>query len=196
MSSEALTFVVPDLSSFARSLGAALKARAETQADPPGHVETLNLIARALGHRNVQSLQASLRQPVPARAAEAPPPPTPLSANARKALAQFDAQGRLVRWPNKYTVQRLAMWVLWTRFDGRRVYSEREINAVLKVANAFGDHVTLRRELVNLGLLVRTPSGSEYRKGAVRADDGVRALLHAWRAQVRSAPRASSEGVS
>lgn len=175
-----LPFAVPDLSSFARALAAALQARHAERPEPPGHVETLNLVARALGHRNVQSLRAALRTPAAARAqAEAP---APLSANARKTLAQFDESGRLVRWPHKYTVQRMAMWILWTRFDAKRPYTEREVNAILKAANAFGDHVTLRRELVNHQLLSRKSDCSEYRKRPARPDDEVRALLHAWRA--------------
>lgn len=179
----ALSLVVPDLSSFARALGAALKARHTTQPEPPGHVETLNLVARALGHRNVQSLRAALR-PAPG-ARNAPPPPVPLSDHARKALAQFDADGRLVRWPHKFTVQKLAMWILWTRFDAKRPYTEREVNTVLRAANTFGDHVTLRRELINHRLLTRKSDCSEYRKLAARPDDETRALLHAWRARGR-----------
>lgn len=97
---------------------------------------------------------------------------------------QFDRDGRLLRWPTKYSVQRLAMWLLWTRFEGRRVYTEREVNAILKAANAFGDHVTLRRELVNHRLLTRKSDCSEYRKVAARPDDEVRALLAAWRWRV------------
>jgi hypothetical protein len=112
-----------------------------------------------------------------------------LTDNARKALAQFDAQGRLVRWPTKFTVQRLAMWVLWTRFEGKRIYTEREVNAILKEANAFGDHVTLRRGLIDHGLMARKSDCSEYRKIAARPDDETRALLHAWRAQARGGPR-------
>ncbi|MFY9510177.1 MAG: DUF2087 domain-containing protein, partial [Rubrivivax sp.] len=114
-------------------------------------------------------------------------PPLPLSDNARKTLMQFDGRGRLVRWPVKFTVQRLAMWVLWTLFDGRRVYTEREVNAILKQANAFGDHVTLRRELVNHRLLTRKSDCSEYRKLPARADDEVKALLAAWRRRLREA---------
>jgi hypothetical protein len=181
MSADPLPFAVPDLSSFARGLAGALQARHADKPEPPGHVETLNLIARALGHRNVQSLRASLRSPAAARAqAESP---APLSANARKTLAQFDDQGRLVRWPNKFTVQRMAMWILWTRFDAKRPYTEREVNTILRAANGFGDHVTLRRELVNHGLLARKSDCSEYRKLPARPDDEVRALLHAWRAR-------------
>ena len=180
MPSDPIPFVVPDLSSFARALGDALKTRHADDPAPPGHVETLNLVARALGHRNVQALRAALRALPVAQAVTAP---VPLSDNARKALAQFDEQGRLLRWPTKYSVQRLSMWILWTRFDAKRLYTEREVNTVLKAANAFDDHVTLRRELVNHRLLTRKPDCSEYRKLPARPDDETRALLHAWRAR-------------
>ena len=63
MSRETLPFVAPDLSAFARSLGAGLKARSTTE--PPGHVELLNLIARAAGHRNFQALKAASLPPAP-----------------------------------------------------------------------------------------------------------------------------------
>jgi hypothetical protein len=179
MPTETVPVAIPDLSTFARALSQGLKDHLATNPEPPGHVQTLNLLARALGHRNVQSLRAALRTPAASRAsAEAP---AALSANARKALAQFDAEGRLVRWPNKFSVQRLAMWILWTRFDAKRPYTEREVNAVLKAANAFDDHATLRRELIDHQLLTRKSDGSEYRKLPARADDEVRALLHAWR---------------
>jgi hypothetical protein len=177
---ESLPFVAPDLSAFARALGQGLKNR--DRAEPPGHVELLNLIARAVGHRNLQALRAAgLPPPPPALAAEDWPPPPPLSDNARKALQQFDARGRLLRWPVKYSVQRLAMWVLWTLFEAKRTYTEREVNAILKQANAFDDHVTLRRELINHRLLARKDDCSEYRKLPARADDEVKALLAAWR---------------
>jgi hypothetical protein len=179
MPTEPLPVAIPDLSSFARALSQALKTRQTETTEPPGHVETLNLVARALGHRNVQGLRAALRVPgASTRSAEAP---AALSDNARKALAQFDTAGRLLRWPTKFSVQRLAMWVLWTRFEAKRVYTEREVNAILKAANAFDDHVTLRRELVNHKLLTRKADCSAYRKLPARADDEARALLHAWR---------------
>lgn len=196
MSHAPLSFVVPDASPFARSLGQALKRRHAEGLEPPGHVELLNLIARALGHRNLQSLQAQAGTPAadaqataqahpplpePPLAAEDRPAPLPLTDNARKALMQFDSRGRLMRWPTKYSVQKLAMWVLWTLFDARRSYTEREVNEVLKAANAFGDHVTLRRELINHRLMSRTPDCREYRKLPVRPDDETRHLLHAWR---------------
>jgi hypothetical protein len=184
MPRDAIPFATPDLSAFARSLGRALAER--TDAKPPGHVELLNLIARAAGHRNLQALRASLTAPVAPLADEDRALPLPLSDNARKALKLFDTRDRLVRWPTKFSIQKLAMWVLWTRFDSRRVYSEKEVNALLREANAFGDHVTLRRELVDHRLLERKSDCSEYRKLPARPDDETRAMLSAWRARRRS----------
>ena len=185
MSYRAVPLVAADVSQFAKALRGALEQR-ETL---PGHVELLNLLARAAGHRNYQSLRAAATAtPRLARGADERPAAAPLTPAARKALLQFDRQGRLVRWPHKLSVQRLCMWVLWTRFEGRRVYAEREVNQLLKAMNTFGDHVTLRRELVNHRLLTRTPDCAEYRKLPARADAEARATLHAWRALMREPP--------
>ena len=188
MPREAVSFVVPDLSLFARSLARALAERED--AKQPGHVEMLNLIARAAGHRNVQALQAALKAPAAPLADEDREPPTPLTENARRTLKQFDSRGRLVRWPSKYSVQKLAMWILWTRFDSRRIYTEKQVNAVLMAANTFSDHVTLRRELVDHHLLARKSDCSEYRKLPARPDAETQALLAAWRARQRARPAA------
>ncbi len=183
--------VAPDLSRFTRALGRAWAERHASAAPPPGHVELMNLIARAAGHRNVQALKAAARPPSPAATAvavaktsAAPALPT-LSAHARKALQQFDAQGRLQRWPSKYSVQQRVIWVLWTQFDGRRVYSEPEVNRILKPLQTYGDHVTLRRELINHRLLSRKSDCSDYRKLPARPDADTRALIAAWRAAYR-----------
>jgi hypothetical protein len=176
MAREATPLVVPDLSTFARNLGRAIRTQHARSGQPLGHLHLQNLIARAAGYRNLQALKAAAPRPLAADATAR------LSDHARRALMQFDREGRLIRWPTKFSVQRLAMWLLWTRFEGRRVYSEREVNAVLKAANGFGDHVTLRRELVNHRLLARKSDCSEYRKVAARPDDEVKTLLAAWRA--------------
>lgn len=178
MSRVPLPLTVPDFSGFARALGAALHARAEQGKPLPGHVELLNLMARALGARNLQALQA------------APPPevaaPLPMTPTAQRALALFDAQGRLSQWPAKRSVQQLCMWLLWMRFDADRPYTEAEVNTVLKAANAFGDHVTLRRELINDGLMTRTSDCRVYRKLPRRAGDEARALMQGWRLRQRA----------
>ena len=186
MTREAIPLVVPDAGTFARALGRALVDRHATKSDPPGHVELLNLLARAAGHRSYQGLRAACRMPA-AAALEAVPAAPALTPAARKAMMQFDTLGRLVRWPHKFSIQRLVMWVLWTHFDGKRVYTEREVNEVIKRWNTWGDHVTLRRELINHRLLTRKSDCSEYRKVQARPDDEVRWLLRAWRERMRQA---------
>lgn len=169
-----------DVSSFAKALRRQLSERYERDSRPPGHVELLNMLARAAGHRNLQSLQAATPASVPMPADGAVPR---LSEVAERALRQFDAQGRLMRWPVKYSTQRVALWALWMHFDGKRRYSEREVNELLNAHHNFGDHCTLRRELVNMQLLQRKPDGSEYRKVAARPEADVAALLRALRAR-------------
>ena len=206
MTRTVVPYAAPDLSALARLLERALADHQITHGRLPGHVEMMNLLARGAGQRTLQALQAAAAQrpasqapagatadawfDAPAVTAPAPSAPaasTELSAHARKALAHFDAAGRLERWPLKLCVQRLAMWVLWTRFDTRRVYTEREINDILKAWNGFGDHVTLRRELVEMKLLARKSDCSEYRKQPARPSNEVRALIQAWRGVSRAA---------
>jgi hypothetical protein len=182
----AVPMTVPDLSLFARSLARSLAEHQASHGAPPSHQSFLNQIARAAGHRNLQALRT--QRPLPSAAPPERAPAPALSATARKALTQFDDQGRLMRWPNKYSVQRLAMWVLWMQFEHRRVYSEREVNRVLNAWHTFGDYATLRRELINDRLLTRKADGSEYRKLPARPDAEVRALLAAWRARGGAGP--------
>ena len=150
------------------------------EARPPrrAHVELLNLLARAAGSRNFAVLKAD-------------PPPAPvelatLNATARKTLMQFDAQRRLVRLPNKLSVQQLAMWAFWTHFAVRRNYTEKEVNAILNAHHTFGDPATLRREMVEMQLLGRESDCRRYWKEPKRPDADARAFLQAWRAKFRS----------
>ena len=165
----------------------------------PSHQTLLNHIARAAGHRNLQALQARIEtQRIGAtggrrRTTDAP---VALTAAARKALALVRRHGgRVSRWPHKHSVQRLALWVMWMQFEIRRVYTEREVNAVLKAWHTWGDHVTLRRELINDHLLTRKSDGSQYRKlparperrGAI-ADDRLARAARRCRARARCRP--------
>lgn len=190
MTRSVIPVTVPDLSGFARALRRSLADHLAEHAALPTHQALLNHIARAVGHRNLQALQAQAPRAVRTRAAAAP---AALSAAALKALGSFDELGRMSRWPVKYSVQRLAMWVLWMQFERGRVYSEREVNAVLKAWHTWGDHVTLRRELINDRLLTRKSDGSQYRKLPARPNDEARALMAAWRARVDGSPRAAAK---
>jgi hypothetical protein len=57
----------------------------------------------------------------------------------------------------------------------------------------YGDHVTLRRELINHRLMTRKSDCSEYRKLALEPDDEVRGLLQALRSSARRAPKKRSQ---
>jgi len=183
MSRIPVPYAAADISSLAKSLKSALDERHEAGRPPPSHVELLNLLARAAGVRNFQTLKAA--PPVSAVAVATPAPSIELSATARKALMQFDDAGRLVRLPNKYSVQQMVTWVMWTRFAARRDYTEKEVNAILNAQHTFGDPATLRRELVNMKLLGRESDCSRYWKEPRRPDADTRAFLSAWRAKFR-----------
>lgn len=182
MPREQTPLVAADLSTFAKALRAQWAARHESGTGVPSHVELLNLVARAAGHRNVQALRAAAPHAAPRAAAPLRGPRDPaLSEAADRALRQFDAAGRLARWPTKRAIQILVLWGLWLRLDTKRRYSEREVNEVLNAHHSFGDHCLLRRELVEMKLLTRTPGGAEYRKLPARPDAEVVALLGALR---------------
>jgi hypothetical protein len=184
-SREITPLVAPDISAFAKSLRAQLATRLDGGAGLPGHVEMLNLLARAAGHRNVQALKAAAAVPPPAAAPHRwhGPRHPGLTPTADRVLRLMDAQARLLRWPAKRPEQVLALWCVWMAFDGKRRYSEREVNEVLNAHHAFGDHCLLRRELVEAKLLARTPGGEQYRKLPARPDDETAALLRAVRAR-------------
>lgn len=176
-----------DLSQFAKTLRQQLGEHLQkSPGAAPSHVQLLHMLARAAGHRSVQALRAQAtltRVPTAAPAVAAPAAASTLSTHATKALTQFDEHGRLSRWPYKFVVQRLAMWGLWLRFDSNRTYTEREVNDILKAWTTYGDHVTPRRELVEMKLLGRKPDCSAYWKEPQRPNDEVRALLQALRAR-------------
>ena len=206
MTRTVVPYAAPDLSALARTLERALADHQITHGRLPGHVEMMNLLARGAGKRSLQELQAEAARQAPVAPAEGAPPPastdfwfdapelldpatTPnlelaaprLSERAVKTLKCFDFSGRLTRWPPKLSQQRLAMWVLWTRFDTRRSYTEAEVNRVLQAWHTYGDHATLRRELIDHQLMTRKDDCSEYRKLAQWPDDEAQGLLRALR---------------
>lgn len=196
---ERVSFTVPDISTLAKSLRAAIAA----QADAPSQAQMLNWLAKGAGFQNYQSLRAlspasrsaaqvneatadaisDARPEKSPTARTSSPEAQPLSPHSTKALTQFDEQGRLHKWPHKFAVQRIAMWALWMRFDSKKRYTEKEVNSVLKAWHTYGDHVTIRRELVNMQLLARKSDCSEYWKVAQQPNHEVKAFLKALRAQ-------------
>ncbi|MDH4439695.1 MAG: DUF2087 domain-containing protein [Rhizobium sp.] len=174
MSRTTHAYEAPDLSALAKSLKRELEARA----DKPGHVELLNMLTRAVGFRNYQHFKSSraaeerLSRPV----AVEPEPPVDFRRVELTARC-FAGTDVLVRWPGKLNQQQLALWVMWSYLPAGEDLAEKTVNAVLARHNGFGDHVLLRRELVNMGLVTRTQDCRLYRRVEKRPPAEARALI-------------------
>lgn len=166
----AIPLATEDLSAFARALSAQLASAPE----PPGHLALLNMLARAGGFRNFQHLRAA--HAAGERLAEARTE-TVDHRLVERALHQFDAAGRLIRWPARTSMQDFCLWPLWARFPAGAELREREVNALLRAACRFDDPAILRRTLVNLGRLTRRPDGTGYRRCELRPPAEARALI-------------------
>lgn len=172
MSRTPYAFAVDDISSLARGLCRDIEGLGRT----PGHVEMLNLLARAGGFRNFQHLRAQheSREAL----AVAPPPPAVVDSKLVKRLAgYFDDEGFFSRWPGKHSHRAACMWVVWSWLPAGGVLSEREISQLLETRHSFGDAALLRRWLVDYGMVQRTPDGREYRRVEKRPPPEALALL-------------------
>lgn len=173
MSRQILSLSIADISAFAKTLREQISARV----DKPSHVDMLNMLARSAGFRNYQHFKA---------ASESAPAQEPADlALVERVSRHFDAQGVLLRWPAKGSLQPLCLWALWSRMDPGRDYSDRENTDLLNAWASFGDHALLRRAMVDMGYVSRTPDGRTYRRIEQKPPAELSALLK------RVAPRAS-----
>lgn len=76
----------------------------------------------------------------------------------------FNPQKQLVRWPSKSSEKTLVLEYLASRFVAGNLYSETQVNAVLKAWHTFSDWALLRRELFERGFFEREANGSSYRR--------------------------------
>ena len=89
--------------------------------------------------------------------------------NPQRALQRMLANGPLTAVPKRPADQQLLLALAAARFEPQREYREPEVNEILKAwletfCAPYGiDHVTLRRMLVDGGLLIRPKSGASYR---------------------------------
>lgn len=161
MTRTTIPFQTGDISSLARALRSQLIGR-ETV---PGHVEILNILARAVGRRNFQQLRAEAQGAQPVEAAMAPEAAPAVDLRRVERVKRcFSPEGRLLRWPSRREDQVLALWGLWAQIPSRRDFTEQEISQTLKTLHDFGDHALLRRELFETRLVSRTPDCRAYRR--------------------------------
>ncbi|KMO43244.1 hypothetical protein VQ03_08700 [Methylobacterium tarhaniae] len=180
---EPLPFATGDVSALAKSL----RSQWASRAAPPGpggghvpsHLEMLNMLARAAGHRNFQHLRARLASGPRVGQAAQDPPAQAGPAIVLRAARYFDPQGRLGRWPAQRSIQDLCLWAIWSRIPPRRSFDEREISAVLARLHLFGDPAILRRTMCHTGLMTRSQDGRDYRRiERAPSPDGAALIRH------------------
>ena len=85
----------------------------------------------------------------------------------------IDKEGRIIQWPKrkKRKLQLNILRFMAHQFELDRIYTEREVNDVLKAHHTFEDWALLRRELYELGWMTRELNGTEYRRVAKTLED-------------------------
>lgn len=74
----------------------------------------------------------------------------------------LDRSGRVVIWPAKQAIRRLVYTYLTALFQPGQIYSEKEVNQLLRSYLVANDYVTVRRDLCDLRYLQRERDGSRY----------------------------------
>lgn len=173
MSKTIFPFFARDISAVARALRLGIEAKGAKL----GHVQILNILARAAGFKNYQHFRADAQ----ARTESPPAPAAVDQAQVQRVARSFDSGGRLQRWPSKASHQTLCLWVLWSRLEAGETYTERQISGLLNKHHLFKDHALLRRELCDQGLVSRTADGSQYRRVERRPSPVALALIRQFK---------------
>lgn len=161
MSRELTPLYIADLSSFSKGLRKSLGGE-----NLPTHAQFMNLVAKAAGYKNTQHLKSE--QPSPDRK-------TPIA--AQRARRFMDADGRMTGWPSRTKVQEFCLWAVWIYLPPKQEMTEKEVNQVLIERSTFGDHVQIRRSLIDVGLLKREVDGTQYRRIERKPNDEIREFL-------------------
>lgn len=115
----------------------------EARADQHYHIYSLN--AGAL-HRHAEEILSEERLQVAAEDLD-------LDAYDRKVLHDYLKDGKLKQWPGQWKKRQVIHRYLVEKFEPGRRYPEREVNQI--IGEVHEDFATLRRELVDTGLLRR-----------------------------------------
>ncbi len=87
--------------------------------------------------------------------------PDTFSDDERKQLGDMTFNGILKRIPSKQAKLGLVLRWIATKFEADRLYTEPEVNTIIKTVFP-SDHTTLRRDLVDYGFLRRERGGGKY----------------------------------
>jgi biotin operon repressor len=87
--------------------------------------------------------------------------PDDFSEEDRALLREMTHNGALKQIPSKQLKLLLVLRWLTLKFEAERLYSEKEVNAIISTVYAH-DYATLRRDLVDFGFLRRERGGGKY----------------------------------
>ena len=76
--------------------------------------------------------------------------------------AFLNGEGKIRQLPVPARTKLPVLAYLAGKFEGERIYKEKEVNAVIDAWHTFGDYFLLRRLLVDHGFMARKPDGSAY----------------------------------
>jgi hypothetical protein len=74
----------------------------------------------------------------------------------------LDESGRLKIYPAKRKQKILSLFYLASKFEKNKIYSQKEVNQILRDWHLFDDWAMLRRDLYDKYFLGREPNGSAY----------------------------------
>ena len=74
----------------------------------------------------------------------------------------LDGEGKIRQLPVPGRTKMPVLAYLARKFEPEKIYSEKEVNAVIDEWHTFGDYFILRRLLVDQGFMARKADGSAY----------------------------------
>ena len=75
----------------------------------------------------------------------------------------LNSEGQLTKYPTKQGKKMLALFYLAAKFVPGEIYTEKEVNEILKAWHTFSDWAMLRRDLFDRHFLARESNGTAYR---------------------------------
>lgn len=85
-----------------------------------------------------------------------------MSETAINISGYLDKEGKIKQYPAQEKKKILVVEYLAGKFEEDRIYTEKEVNAIINQWHTFGDYFILRRMLIEYGFMGRKPNGSEY----------------------------------
>jgi len=83
----------------------------------------------------------------------------------------MDEDMKVKIWPSKKLMKIEVLKYVASKFEANRIYTEKEVNAVIDEWHTFNDYFMIRRGMIDYKLLGRTRTGSEYWKNEEAKDD-------------------------